>query len=190
MARSYRTDPAKVIAGRRTPTSFAQCRIIERRPAHGDIHPMSGKHLRRIIGGIYGRYFYGLTAIELLPRSGSSLGQPYGEYLNDERKIRLYSVPFPEWHFQRPIDREFYEAHGASISADEDSPTLRWPRLVDVAYFMYREVFLHELGHHFHNRYRTRRPHPGTPAAKESSADRHAEWLSRLSAFQNWHLAP
>ena len=187
MARSYRTDPARVIARRRMPESVVQCRIIERRPAHGDIHPISGADLERIIRGIYKRYFYGLTAIELLPRKGSSIGQPYGEYLNDEKKIRLYSVPFPQWHFQRPINKDYYEVHGATVSTVGDTPTVQWRELVDVAYFMYREVFLHELGHHFHNRYRTKRPHPRTPAAKESSADRHADWLSRLSAFQNWH---
>jgi len=187
MSRSYRTDPTNVIARRRAPLSSDRCRIIERRPAHGDIHPVTAKQLQRITRGIYGRYFYGLSSIELLPRLGSSIGEPYGEYLNDEKIIRLYSVPFPEWHFRGQINAYFYEAHGASILSSQDSCVLRWPRLVDLAYFIYREVFLHELGHHFHNRYRTKRPHPKTPAAKESSADRHADWLSRLSAFQGWY---
>ncbi len=187
MSRSYRTDPAKVIALRRMSSSSDRCRIVERDPAPSDVHPLSSQQLSRIIGGIYGRYFYGLRIIELRPRCGPSIGKPYGESLNDERTIRLYSVPFPDWHFQRKINVGFYEAHGASVLSEEDSSVVRWPSEVDLAYFMYREVFLHELGHHYHNRYRTKRPHPRTPAAKESSADRHANWLSRLRAFQGWY---
>jgi hypothetical protein len=167
--------------------STTSCRVIERRPAHGDIHPLSGKHLRRIIPGIYKRYFYGLVSVELLPRNGDAIGRPYGEYLNDERKIRLYSVPFPEWRFSGRTAVGLFDVHGAVVSREGDSTIVRWPSPLDLAYFMYREVFLHELGHHFHNRYRTKRHHPRTPAAKEASAERHAEWLGKLRAFQGWH---
>lgn len=97
MARSYRTDPTKVISRRWRPEAHFECRIIERRPAIGDIHPLSAKQWRRIVQGLYKRYFYGLAAIELRPRAGSSIGCPYGEYLNDENTIRLYSVPGSEW---------------------------------------------------------------------------------------------
>ena len=57
---------------------------------------------------------------------------------------------------------------------------------VDLAYLAF-EVFLHELGHHYQNQYRTKRKHPQTPAAKESSANRHVRFLSKRQAFRIWH---
>ena len=124
----------------------------------------SFSQLRQIVRGIYKRYFYGLTAIKLFPRPGK-IGEPYGLYLNDEKVVWLYSVPYPEWRFDRQINVNHYESHGADVKSTDDGAILRWPASVDLAYYMYREVLLHELGHHFHNRYRTKRPHPRTPAA-------------------------
>jgi len=168
------------------PSALAECRVIERRPAPGDIHPISGRQMRRIVQGIRKRYIYGLVAIELRARPNTAIGCPYGEYLNDEKKIRLFSVPFPEWRFERECNTGLFESHGATIQKEGKTIVVKWSELVDVAYFIY-EVFLHELGHHFHNQYRAKRPHPRTPAAKESSADRISDVLARFPAFQGWH---
>ena len=186
MARSYRTDPTKVIAKRRMPSSFAQCRVIETLPKPGDIHPLSGRQISRMIQWIRKRYLYGLESIELRARQGTQIGHPFGLYLNDESRIWIYSVPFPEWRFPKAVPVGIYESHGATIRSDGEEIVVTWPRLVDVAYFIYREVLLHELGHHYHNRYRTKHPHPKTPAAKESSAERLAGVISDFPAFQKW----
>jgi hypothetical protein len=167
------------------PEADVPCRIMERRPAPGDIHPINARQIHCILPRLEQSYLYGLTAIELRPRVGNEIGRPYGEYLNDENVVRLYSLPFPRWRLSGRVATGLFDIHGASIASEGDDTIVHWPRLVDLGYFMY-EVLLHELGHHHHRRYRTKRPHPRTPAAKESSAEHHARKLAKNSSFRGW----
>ncbi len=186
MARSYRTDPAPIISRRRTPAMPAPCRIIERRPTKGDIHPVTAQQLRRMITRLPGRYFYGLTSIEFLPRRNAEIGHPYGVYRPGERSIQIFSLPFPDWRMPATTTPDLFEMHGARLQPSDEALLIHWPRLVDLAYFVYHHIILHELGHHTHNRYRTKRPHPKLQSAEETSADRHALRLAKNSAFQEW----
>ncbi len=186
MARSYRTDPAPIIARRRAPAMPAPCRIIERRPTKGDIHPVSAQQLRRIIRKLPRHYFYGLASIEFLPRRNHEIGQPYGVYRPGERRVQIYSLPFPKWQMPATTSPDLFELHGARTEPGEGGLTIHWPALVDLAYFVYSSVILHELGHHYHQRYRTKRPHPKTFAAEETSADHHALRLESPRAFDEW----
>jgi hypothetical protein len=151
----------------------------------GDIHPLCKRQVARLLQALPEEYLYGLRAIELRPRQ-AGVGDPFGVYLNDENSVWIYSLPFPEWKLPPRSGASLYEIHGAEVKRQEDCVSVVWPRPVDLAYFVYREVLLHELGHHWHNRYRTKRPHPKSPAAKESSASRHADVLAELAAFRTW----
>ena len=168
------------------PLAVSSCRVQERAVRIGDIHPLQKCHVTKILQDLPEDYLYGLASIELRPRH-ADVGDPFGLYLNDERKIWIYSTPYPEWRLPPNSGVYLYDIHGAKITRQEDFVSVLWLRPVDLAYFVYREVLLHELGHHWHNRYRTKRPHPKSPAAKESSANRHADFLAKLPAFQKWY---
>ncbi len=132
-------------------------------------------------------YLYGLKQVELCARTSEAIGKPYGYYLPSEKVIRLFSVPPTEWRIDEIGAKSVFQAHGADVEIEDDSLLVRWKRPVDVAYLMYREVFLHELGHHFDNQYRHKKKWPDSRRAEEASATRRAYELAKRSAFSRWH---
>ena len=99
------------------------------------------------------------------------------------KRTRLWRFP----HVPGNTYRRF-KAHDAEVEVVGAEVFIRWTHPVDLAYFIYREVFLHELGHHHHNQYRSRNKHPRYDAAAEASADRHAVQLAKRKIFL--HLYP
>ncbi len=191
MSRNDRLLPTRKLAASRI-----QCdrngklvlpRVIERRPRHGDIHPLNRTSLLSVLRYQRIDYLYGLRRIELRPRVSKQVGDPYGFYLGAEKLIVLYSVPPTRWHFpaRGPYVRRNYEAYDAVVSEESDGAYVSWPRLFDLAFFMYQEVLLHEMGHHHDFQYRHKRKLPRGRRWEEVSAEHHS-W--RLSKTHGWGL--
>ncbi len=192
MSDSFHTRPPRQIARLRMPRDekgkFLYPSIAERKPYPGDVHPISKKYLKAFIRRLPIEYLYGLQSIELHARK-SRIGEPYGLYMNDEKRIILYSLPWPTWNFGELATHieDWYYGHAADTVRFSDHVEVQWHRPIDLAFFMFAEVFLHELGHHHQNRYRRKRPYPHERNACEQSADRHADFLRRTGAFRIWH---
>jgi hypothetical protein len=190
MSASYRTTKTWIAAARRFPRdregNGILPRVIEREPRIGDVHPLRKQHIVAFLHKLPIDYLYGLKRIELRPRPSDEIGKPYGCYLVDEKIIILYSVPALQWQVSDK-GAWLFELHGAEIEAKQDAVFVHWKKPVDLAYFMYREVFLHELGHHYDNQYRNKRKWPQTVSAHESSANRRAFNLAKREAFALWH---
>ena len=163
MTQSYRTDKPSVLARDRIPRDrdnrLVYPRVIARRPAPGDIHPLSKQAITRILRGIPIEYLYGLNRIELRPRRNNRIGEPFGCYLPDEKAIWLYSLP-PVWRMKKilPGFRKSIESFGAIVAIRNSAVEVRWPEsesaYVDVWFLT---VFMHELGHHFVEQYKNQR---------------------------------
>jgi hypothetical protein len=101
MSQSYHPAPERETARRRIRRSSGDSirlpRIIARRPARGDIHPLTRKTLTGLLPHLPIEYLNGLDRIELRPRAQPNIGRPYGSYWIDERAIILYSLP-RSWH--------------------------------------------------------------------------------------------
>ena len=163
------------------------------RDSPGDVHPLTRQHISTFLRYLPVDYVYGLRRVELRGRTSEEIGDPYGYYLNGEKTIVLFSVPPDLWQFPHTPGGSYwrFEVHDAEVEVVNDQVHVRWKRPVDLAYFFYREVFLHELGHHYHNQYRSRNKHPRYYAAKEASATRHAIQLAkRNKTFRLWHELP
>lgn len=162
MSRSYRTQKESVIAARRT-----QCdpdgnpvlpRIVARRPAPGDIHPLSKRTIARLLPTLPAEYVYGLSRVELRARQGTEIGEPFGWYGRDEHAIILYSLP-TTWKLPGGVSRQF--AHTlrrfhAELTFDDNAVTVSWINEEVMGLWFYCEVFTHELGHHFSCQYESR----------------------------------
>lgn len=194
MSLNSRTIPTKKIAARR----FARDRegrpvlprVVERRPRPGDIHPLDRKHLALFLRYQPTDYLYGLKQVELRPRLTEEIGRPFGYYSPSEKAIVLYSVPAQEWHFPAPGPRAVaqFVACGATVTEEEGgSVRVCWTDPIDAAYFLYREVLLHELGHHYDYQYRHKRKYPSGRIYEETSANRHAMRLGRRPVFALRH---
>jgi hypothetical protein len=162
-------------------------RIVERRPRHGDVHALSKRFLSVLLRYQRIDYLYGLRQIELRPRVANAVGHPYGTYLPTEQVVVLYSVPADRWRFARmsPAQADVFRSYEAVVTHDAAGACVAWPRAFDMAYFVYQEVLLHELGHHHDYQYRHKRKLPGGRRLKEVSADRH---MARLSKTRGWRL--
>jgi hypothetical protein len=158
MARSYRTQKESVIAARRakrgTDGSPVLPRIIERKPAPGDIHPLSKRSIRYLLRMLPAEYLYGLSRIELRARQGPEIGRPFGWYWEDERAIVLYSLP-TVWRlpgitrdFARSL-RRFY----ADFKIEDGAVVVSWRADAIMGLWFYCDVVTHELGHHFAQQY-------------------------------------
>lgn len=139
-------------------------RVVERICLKTDFYPF-GKHLiAKLLKIIPREYIYGLKRIELRPRPNSDIGNPYGIYWLDEKIVILYSVPKGIWEYSNQLSQgwqDLFELHDARILKENESKIqVVWEKNVDLAYFIYKEVLLHELGHHYENQYKTKRkPH-------------------------------
>lgn len=194
MSKSYRTELTRKIAARCFPRdregNGILPRVIERKPCEGDVHPLHKRHIVAFLRGMPIDYLYGLKRVELRPRTSDEIGKPYGCYLIDEKAISIYSVPATQWQVSE-IEAEWaFQLHGAEVKVEQDHLQVLWHKPVDLAYFMYREVFLHELGHHYDNQYRYKRKELQGRPAREASANRRAFELAKKQTFTRWHEIP
>jgi hypothetical protein len=183
MSRSHRTQKRSVIAKRR----LSSCkksplpRIIERKPFHGDSHPISKSTIRKSLKYLPIEYLYGLKRIELLPRSGNAIGYPFGCYLVDEKAIWLYSLPMT-WTWNESQVSKGYITNlyiwGARDSYNNDQITIHWSKKTNREQWFFFDVFMHELGHHYRNQYKTR-DKVASYKLEELFADIHANRLYR-----------
>lgn len=176
MSKSGRTEPPALVASRRMSTDEdgepRLPRIVERRPFRGDVHPLPKPVLESLLPKVPPKYWYGLRAVELRARN-APIGEPFGSYLPDEKRIRLYSLPL-EWRVTHVAEwvREGLVTYGAEVSKAEDGFRVLWPDpgwpLMGLWFF--NRVFGHELGHHFNFQYKGRR----TPIVGRAYEEVHA----------------
>ena len=191
MSRNTRVLPTRRLAATRIERDrngkLLLPRVVERRPRHGDVHPLTRKYLSVLLRYQRIDYLYGLKQIELRPRMSDRVADPYGFYSSGEKLIVLYSVPPTRWQFSglAPNDRRNFESYDAIVSEEANCVCVSWPRLFDLAYFMYQEVLCHELGHHHDFQYRHKRKLPVGRRWEEVSAEEHS-W--RLSKTRGWGL--
>ncbi len=183
MSKSYRTQPPRVLANRKQ--GSPKVTVVERKCLKSDYHPLDKAMIKELIQELPAEYTYGLKAIELSDRNSREIGQPYAVYREDEKSIIIYSVPKDAWAFESlgQDTRDMYFEHGAEENESESLISILWKTQLDLAYFMFMEVFLHELGHHFVNQYRCRNRAPKRDSENEGLANLHAERLSKNALF-------
>ena len=181
MSRSNRTAPARGPARRRirrySDDSIRLPRIIERRPARGDIHPLTRKTLTDLLPHVPIEYVNGLDRIELRPRAQPNIGRPYGSYWIDERAIILYSLPRC-WHASTlGNSRALLEQYHATIKPSKTGFQISWPARALMSLWFYSFVFTHELGHHFVEQYKRKNRPLRSRRLEELIADLHSKRL-------------
>lgn len=161
MSRSFRTAPESIIAERRMPRdadgSIRFPRVIEREPAPGDVHPISKKRLERHLANLPIEALYGLKAIEMRARQGTEIGEPFASYTKRDSRIILYSLPMV-WRvpFTEPGLQKYVRSRLVSVRRDGKEWVVEWEDKSALSYWFFVEVFVHELGHHFDWRFRTK----------------------------------
>lgn len=180
MGKTSKTSPPDIYARRFHARDKAGLRILPRvicrKPRHGDVHPLSAEDVRNVLHMVPPSYVYGVRTVELRART-RAVGEPFGLYQIDEKRVRLYSCPPSTWVFEgaEPVIGRYFASWGATVTTDARFPTrivIDWPdrrRLWDV----YLDTLLHELGHH-HTQYEASRPRPATRWRNEDLADLHA----------------
>ncbi|MBN2130231.1 MAG: hypothetical protein JW741_12085 [Sedimentisphaerales bacterium] len=156
-------------------------RIVARRPAKGDIHPLPKNVLTGALRlEIPTEYLYGLARIELRAREGNEIGNPFGKYCRDEKTIILYSLP-TEWTVpcMPPGRKQSLQMFGAEIQRGENSWCVRWPDHPSLGLWFFAEIVTHELGHHFSHQYRNKRGKIRGRMYREMNADLHSLRLTR-----------
>ena len=186
MSRSHNTDKESVRAecriDRAVDGSVWLPRIVVRRPAPGDIHPLPKQVLTGAIRlDVPVEYIYGLDRIELRARKGSRIGKhPFAEYWRDEKAIILYSLPMNWIVDSMPTGRrQSVESFGAEVQCKGKEWNVRWLSEAGLTMWFFTEVFLHELGHHFAEQYKKKRGRIRGRKFNELNADLHAIRLSR-----------
>jgi hypothetical protein len=152
-------------------------RVVHRAPRRGDIHPLSPDDIRKVLRAVPPSYVYGLKSVELVARQ-RTVGDPFGVYLVDEQRIRLYSCPPTQWIVDgvEPGFLEAWPSRGAVAVADPGVPgrvSVRWPEPERLWNF-YLDTLFHELGHHHAHKYAASRPRPKTRRRNEDLADLHS----------------
>ena len=180
MARTYKTDPPHRVSERRAERDAdGKPRlppIKQRRPHHGDVHPVPAKVLRKWLRDIAPHYYYGLRRIELKPRPGE-IGRPYGYYSPHDREVVLYSLPM-EWRMDIFAAGELRK-YGAEFEFDDDDDCLvRWPEHARLGLWFFHTVVTHELGHHYAEIYHPRNGRVSGRDPAELVAELHSYRLS------------
>jgi hypothetical protein len=185
MSRSYRTELPRVAVQRHLEQAVGADilpRVIERRPAPGDRHPLSASTLRAVMRReIPPEYIYGITRIELRPRQEGGIGMPFGCYLRDEKAIILYSLPMSWVWDESPAEAviqgmlRFF----AYIKNYSSGLHVAWPAPGALSMWYFIEVFAHELGHHYQHQYRGRRGGPKSRHHDELVAKLHSSRFYR-----------
>ena len=181
MSRSYRTDKPRVVAARKLERAADGTavlpRIVVRRPAHDDVHPLPARALRNILRHeVPAEYLYGIERIELRARPGEWIGRPFAYYLPDEKAIILYSLPL-SWMYEKRPEEAFLarmQRFFAFVSVRGSETWVVWPNREVLAVWYFIEVFAHELGHHFRTQYRIRRGSQRGRRHEEFVADLHS----------------
>lgn len=156
-------------------------RIVVRRPAPGDIHPLP----KNILVGalrldVPVEYIYGLKRIELRARKGKHVGGYFAEYRSDEKVIILYSLPLKWTIDTMPKNRkQELESWGVKIFRKDNTWQVHWPSKIELCMWYFTEVFTHELGHHFSEQYKKKRGKIRSRKFRELNADLHSLRLSR-----------
>jgi len=147
-------------------------RIVERKPAPGESHPLPKRALQALLPKLPVEYLYGLKRIEL---HASRKDTPFGEYRISERVIFLYLLPmrmgFPtlDGELRRSL-RQFK----ANIKKARLGYLISWPDGVARTLWFYSYVFTHELGHHFVEQYKNKNSRVFSRKNEELIADLHA----------------
>ena len=163
---------------RRSPTrSGWKPRIVVRAPYPGDVHPLDRRWIASYLERVPVEFIVGLKSVELLARK-NPVGFPYGDYMSDERRIRLYSLPPSGWRMGAQYSGTISQCKslGARVENLGDEVELTWPDRTSLEIFMV-DTFLHELGHHYVYMHRTRRKLPSTVIGHEHLAE---QWRVRL----------
>ncbi|MBS0578110.1 MAG: hypothetical protein JSR36_02485 [Proteobacteria bacterium] len=152
-------------------------RVIRRAPRRGDIHPLSPDDIRNVLRAVPPSYVYGLKSVELVARP-RTVGDPFGVYLGDEQRIRLYSCPPTHWSVEAVGNgfADMWLSWGAVASADPSRPgrvSVHWPQPERLWNF-YLDTLFHELGHHYVRKYAASRGRPKTHRRNEKLADLHS----------------
>ena len=182
MSHSFRTRKVTVLARNRIRRHrdgrVAYPRVIERKPAPGDVHPLPKRAVHRFLRLFPIEYVYGLRRVELRARKDNEIGNPFGCYWTDEKAIVLYSLP-AVWRVRRLGEgtRRSVEQFGAkvTVSKEENLVEVRWPEK-DGAYMdvWFLSVFTHELGHHVVEQYKTKKRSNYSRLHQEMVAERHS----------------
>ena len=158
---------------------MARPRVIERRPRHGDIHPVPKDLLEALLVIVPPEYVHGLRCIELRARQGP-VGYPYASYRRSEKVVVVYSVP-TEWeHRSIPeYEQRSMRRHGARLENRGDAWVVRWDDPEGLAFWFAFIVIFHELGHHFAEQYRRRKGAVHGRAYEEADAYARARRIYR-----------
>ena len=183
MSKSYRTLPPRVLAKRNLEST--KTAIVERKCVKNDCHPINKAMIKEFIKELPVEFVNGLKSIELSDRNSRKIGCPYAVYRENEKSIIMYSVPKQIWVFSDLSQslRDMYFEHGAEEIQNENSIIITWVSSLDLAYFMFKEVFLHEIGHHFINQYKCKNKQPRREVENELLASLHADRLSKNALF-------
>ena len=161
MSRSFNTQKECVKANKKIPRDkdedFIFPRILERKAARGDQHPLTKRRLQELLGTVPVEYLYGLKAIELRGRI-SEIGKPFAYYTRDEKRIVLYSLP-DKWELPNEpflLTRGMWR-HFVKTNKTDKGYTVEWFDPEMMGFWFYIDVFAHELGHHYRNQYRKKR---------------------------------
>ena len=185
MSRSRNTEKesvrAKYCIGRTDDDDVLLPRIVVRRPARGDIHPIPRDILIGAIRlDIPVEYIYGLKRIELRARKGKQVGGHFAAYRRDEKAIILYSLPL-QWTIDTmPENRKReLESWGVKIFRKDNQWQVHWPSEIELCMWYFTEVFTHELGHHFAEQYKNKRGKIRSRKFRELNANLHSLRLTR-----------
>ncbi len=181
MSRSRHTDPKWRIAARKAKVDHAGQpvlpRIIERTPRIGDVHPVSGKTLLRMLGRLPLELWHGLKRIELRPRQGE-VGMPFASYSRSAKIIRMFSLPeVLELESIPQFDLMLMEGSDARIEKTETGLRVHWDDPRGMGFWFFYSVFVHELGHHHRIQYPAKRGLPHRRREEEFLADRYCYWV-------------
>ena len=186
MSRSYRTQKRSVIAKRRLATyrKIPLPRIVERRPRHGDSHPIAKSTIRKSFQYLPLEYLYGLNRIEMRPRSDTGIGNPFGCYVIKEKAIWLYSLPMTWVWNEKQVSWGYLSnlcGWGARTSFQNDQVTIDWLNNATREQWFFFDVLMHELGHHYRFQYKTR---------NKIASCKLEEFMANLHASRLFHKFP
>jgi len=181
MARSFRTEPKWRIATRRIQRNSEGGallpRIIERKPAPGDVVPMTKAQIAQALAQLPVELYYGIKAVEVRPRNGEE-GRPYATYVSSEKSIRLYSLPLTiQMPWTTRFQNRLFRTVGASVRCAKDAVFITFPDQAALSFWFYHDVFAHELGHHHRAQYPSKSGRLGSTKSEEFLADQYTAWV-------------
>ncbi len=178
MANSYRTQKESILASRRMKKDnngdYILPRVIEKKPAKDDMHPISKSMLNRILNEIPLEYLYGLKRIELRGRN-DKIGNPFGYYISDENAIILFSLPM-NWclEYISPDLEESLLSYGVEITECDNNYLINLKDEMRASLWFYCYVLAHELGHHYVEQYKNKNSREMSKSHNELVADLHS----------------